>query len=429
MASSVSLRRSLRKIPAFRSLPRQELEKVVERLACKVYKPGDVLWRTSSQVDFYGILQTGEIVLEYRMNGALVRSTRLVAGDIVTPLNLQGASRRSVVLAYAATDVRFYVLRMEQTAALQSSLSNEDLASPPKLPPRPSSAWNMAWIAGVAILIMLLSWNDMTRIASGMLYLGSTYLPQTAYQNPKPIVLLEYARSVDSQAVFVQNREGYLWYQQNDLKNAQLSFGDAVSIAPDYGPALNNLAVTYFESGQSKQAEVLQFQAVKNDPDSAVTHYNLGLTLMKRPNNGVALQEFREASYINPAWVFPYIEQGFNYLQMQNYGSAERAAREAIKLDPSQGSAHLILAIALYCQDKNQEGLQAIQAALLIDPNDRIARFYQARILKNLGEFDSAALAFHQLLKSTNDQQEISQIESEIEALHRSQHYTQVGDR
>jgi tetratricopeptide (TPR) repeat protein len=104
---------------------------------------------------------------------------------------------------------------------------------------------------------------------------------------------------------------------------------------------------------------------------------------------------------------------------MQDYVNAEREARTAIKLDPTQESAHLIMAIALYNQGKNQDALRFVDSALKISPNDNVAIFYKGLILSNLGEFDSALSILQDLLKSSNNDQEISRITVEINALYR----------
>jgi Tfp pilus assembly protein PilF len=387
------------------------------RMICKEYKSGDVLCRTKTQADFLGIIQRGEIVVEYRTNGSVIHYARFHAGDRLRLRSMKGVNKNLVVLARAVTDVRLCILHSEAEVNLRSKwLVPDDVTrvSAPRWNQR--VPWQRYWAVFVAILIIFLTRNDASRILSGILYLSA----QTRQSPYDSIPLLRDAEFFDRGAVFAHNQEGYAWIQANDLRRAGTAFVNAIHIDPTNGPALNNLAVTYFVVGQSKLAVDLQQRAVQSDPDSAVVHYNLGLILMKQQSNAEAIREFKEASYIDPTWVLPYIQKAFLYIQLQDYIDAESVSKEAIRLDPSQRSVHLILAIALYNQDKNPEALRSVENVLQIDSDDVIARFYEARILNNLGENNMASSILQQLLKSANAPPQITRFAAEIEALHRS---------
>ncbi len=107
---AVSERRSLRRIPALRSLSQRELEDVQERVFYRSYQAGDVIWRTRGPLHFSGFIQSGEIELEIRVDGALVRKMRLHTGDPLPPRVLQDRRLHETVIARAVTDVRLGIL-------------------------------------------------------------------------------------------------------------------------------------------------------------------------------------------------------------------------------------------------------------------------------------------------------------------------------
>jgi tetratricopeptide (TPR) repeat protein len=259
------------------------------------------------------------------------------------------------------------------------------------------------------------------------LYVVSTDTDHPASNEQTSMTLLEYAEAIDHKADFAYNREGYIWFHHDNLRQAEAAFMKALSVDQANGPALNNQAVTYFTTGQIPQAEIYQQEAAKRDPDSAIVQYNLGLVMMKDNDSLEAIREFREASFINPTWVLPYVQQGFLYNQLGDYVNAAKAASTAVSLDPSQQPAHLILAIALHNQGLDQDALKAVEDALQITPDDRVSRFYQARILENLGDFDRAVTILNQLLESADDPQEVSRINAEIEAWHRDRQNVPSG--
>ncbi len=387
LATSVSLHKSLRQIPDLRLLSARELESLLGQMICREYQPGEVIWRSRGPTNYLAIIQRGEIELELRIYGSVARSKRLIAGDYVLPRNIKLRNPHSIVLARAVTNVRLSVLPMERVNNKPIKLPHGKmgLSTPPFFR---HLLWDGLWLAIVVGLILFFTWTDLTRIASGLLYVVSANADQPASNEQTSMTLLEYAEAIDHRADFAYNREGYIWFHHDKLRQAEAAFMKALSVDQANGPALNNQAVTYFTTGQMPQAEIYQQEAARRDPDSAIVQYNLGLVMMKDSDNLEALREFREASFINPTWALPYLQQGFLYNQLGDYVNAEKAARAAINLDPSQGSAHLILAIALHNQGLDQDARKAVEEALQITPKDRVSQFYQARILKNLGDFD-----------------------------------------
>jgi tetratricopeptide (TPR) repeat protein len=418
LTSSVSARRALRKIPALRSLPGRELESIQDRLVTRSYRSGEVLWRTRGCAGFFGFIQSGEIEVEYRIGGVLVRSIRLRAGDPVLVRSRSGRSRRATVLARAVTDASLCLapdMRIEQPGQGQAQNGAR---------PRPAAqgmVWlSHAWPLLLILLIVGLARADMARIASGLLYLASNHEEYYPPNDPRSLRLLRYAEQVDAGAAFVYNEEGYRWFQQEKLPEAQFAFVQAVERDPANAPALNNAAITYFTLGDLPLSAEYLRRAVKQDPDNAITRYNLGVILMQQHNDAGAIREFREAGFIDPKAASPHLQQAFLYTQIGNYADAEQRARTAIELDPSQASAHLLLAVALYNQGESVEALASLADTLLLEPDHRVANFYKAHILRRLEQYDAALSILEGLLDTSTDSQESARISVEMEAVRRS---------
>ena len=133
-----------------------------------------------------------------------------------------------------------------------------------------------------------------------------------------------------------------------------------------------------------------------------------------------AIREFRQAGFIDPKAASPHLQQAVLYIQMGDYINAEQRARTAIQLVPSQPSAHLLLAIALYNQGRDTEALGSIADSLWLEPDDRVASFYQALLLGRIGQYDAALPILERLLATSTDSQESARISVEIEAVHRA---------
>ncbi len=416
MATSVSLRRSLRKVPELRSLTASHLDVIISTMACKQYQPGDVLWRAGNKVDFLAIIQSGEIIVEYRINLTKAHSARLTAGDYFKPQGLSGSNNRSSVLARANTDVKLYVLPAEQLSKVQLKLpSSKNVPSSKHSHP---GLWRSLFHVLIVTLILFINRADVIRIITGAFSLKA-YQEQAFIHNDQDFLqILKYTEVIDPEAVFAQNQMGMIWYQSNDLQLSQTAFRRALKIDQSNGPALNNLAVLDFLMGQALQAIEVQQRAVQQDPNRALMRYNLGVLLADRSLYTEAIREFKEANYIEPKWVLPYIQRGAIYIKMRDHRSAEEEARTAIGLDPQQQAAHLMLAIAQYNQNHEQEALKSIERAVQMAPQDPVSLFYKALILQRLGKSEVALQVLQQLLDLTTEPQEVTRIKTEIDAIH-----------
>ena len=417
MPISTPLRKTFRSISTFQLLPKRELDAVVECMICQEYKPNDKIWSVGTRLDFIGIIQTGEIIVEYRTSGAVKHSVRLVAGTFFQPPDVGVEDNVLSVSVYAATEVTLYTLHLRQLVALRSKCPTLDAV----LPPRPYSrirrlSWTRLWATTVAMLIVLFVWHDVAGILSGIFYLASDqWLPTTNHQ--RTLRLLDYAAWLNPQASHAHNKKGYIWSRMGKEQRATSAFDQALSVDDSSGPALNNLAATYFISGLVNRAAALQQRAVQANQNTAIARYNLGLVLMAQNDNLEATRAFKEATRIESDWALPYIHLSSIYLQMRDYAKAEQAARIATRLDPAQQSAHLSLALALYNQGERRDALSAIEHALEIRPEDVVSKFYQALILRDLGDHSQALLILQQLFDSSTDPQQRVRILMEIEGI------------
>lgn len=408
MASIILERRVLRRIPMLRDLSNRELEDVQKRMVFRSYQAGEVIWRTRGPLRFSGYIHSGEIELEYRVDGFLIRTTRLGAGVPLPPRLLRSRMSHEIVIARAITNVRLKILPETQPVKPLAAVSG----------PR----W-MHWLWPVLLLLMVivLARDDIARIASGLLYLFSTQGENTALQNPRSMILLEAAQKVEPEAAFAYNEEGYYWFQHNQKWDAAAAFDAALARDPASAPALNNMGIAYSSQGDLPQAAHYLQQAVGQDSNNAITHYNLGILLMQLQDRSGAIREFREAGFIDPKAASPPLQEAYLYLQMGDYANAEQRARLALQLDPSLAPAHMLLGIAVYNQGRELEALTSFMQALLLQPGNRTAAFYQALILGHLKQYDAAMPVLEELLVSSTDSAESSRILAEIDALYRFQ--------
>ena len=401
-------RRVLRRIPSLRDLPSRELEDVQKRMVYRSYQAGEVIWRTSGGLRFSGYIQSGEIELEYRVDGFPVRTTCLYPGDPLPPRRLRSRMSHATAIARAITDVRLKILPEPRPVKPQATLS------------RPRWIYWL-WPVLLLLLVIVLGRDDLARVASALLYLSSTGAENATLGNPRAMSLLEAAQKVEPGAAFAYNEEGYRWFQQDQKGKAAAAFDVALARDPGSAPALNNLGITYFSQGDLPEAARYLRQAVRQDPDNAIPRYNLGILLMQLQDPSGAIREFREAGFIDPKAASPPLQEAYLYQQMGDYAGAEERARAALQLDPSLAPAHMLLGIALYHQGRESEALTSFTQARSLQPGNRTAAFYQALILGHLKQYAAALPILQGLLLSSSDRAESARILAEIDALYRFQ--------
>ena len=99
MASTILERRVLRRIPMLRDLSSRELEDVQRRMVFRSYQAGEVIWRTRGPLRCSGYVRSGEIELEYRVDGSPIRTTRHIVMSIKDDIPAAPRVATGVVMA------------------------------------------------------------------------------------------------------------------------------------------------------------------------------------------------------------------------------------------------------------------------------------------------------------------------------------------
>jgi len=137
---------------------------------------------------------------------------------------------------------------------------------------------------------------------------------------------------------------------RQDVHGAIQALKKAVSIAPNFTIAWNELGTISYQTRQYSQAEVYFREALKQEPDSYPPLVNLGGTLL-------SLNRLQEALPLNQASVkarpedpLAHSQLGTNYFYLGQVEKAEEHLKEAKRLDPNHFSYPQILLIEIYLQ-------------------------------------------------------------------------------
>jgi protein O-mannosyl-transferase len=117
-----------------------------------------------------------------------------------------------------------------------------------------------------------------------------------------------------------------------------------------------------------RQAEALQLEVLKRDPNAAYAHNELGLLARRRGDFAGSILHFQQALALSPTWVLAETNLCGSYIDLDRPQDAVEACSRALQHDPTFALAHHNLGVALLEQQKGKEAIAAFRKALQYDP-------------------------------------------------------------
>jgi tetratricopeptide (TPR) repeat protein len=170
-------------------------------------------------------------------------------------------------------------------------------------------------------------------------------------------------------------------------------------------PDTNNTAVTHYNLGltlaaQQKfvEAEREYREAIRLNPNSASAHNGLGIALGNQGKLAEADTEFREAIRIDPNYPEAHNYLGVSLGNQGRFPEAEAEYKEAIRLNPAYAEARYNMGLALGRQKKHAEAEAEFREIIRIDPNSASAHNGLGFALYSQERYTEAAAAFRKAL-------------------------------
>ncbi len=161
--------------------------------------------------------------------------------------------------------------------------------------------------------------------------------------------------------------------------------------------ALNLMGVLAAQSGQTDQALELIRAAIVEQPENHHFRFNHAHVL-ELAGEGSAVRAYREALTINPQHLPALINLGNLLLEQDILDEARDCFNRAISADRNIPAAHIGLGIALQRKQRPEEALPCFQRALELDPRSLEALSNVAALLVDLGRTQEALPVLKQAL-------------------------------
>lgn len=221
--------------------------------------------------------------------------------------------------------------------------------------------------------------------------------------SPQDRQVLQHRYTENSQA-YDSYLEGQALVQYTDnpekLAAARRHFERALMLDPDYSAALAGLASVEvhlyrnFEPSEThlEKARDLASKALSNGPSLARAHVAVGEVLAIEYQYEKAAEKFRDALRIqsDDPWTWDSLSWVLGYQQPPDAKGAEKAAREAIRMQPQFSVAYYHLGRALVLQERYDEALATFEHVRELSRDTEFAHFGFAQVYLERGEIERA---------------------------------------
>jgi len=202
--------------------------------------------------------------------------------------------------------------------------------------------------------------------------------------------------AVEPDNVEILNALGFSYFQQGMNEEAVAAFEKTLAVDPKHVKAHNNMALASLDLGELELAEAHYRESLAIEPQAAI-HNDLGFVLERQGLTEEAVEQYRKALELDPEFASAHYNLAAYLSRSGEYAEAERHFRAALDVNPS-AAAYTGLGAVLYHQEKVDDAVASLKAAIEADPDYPRAYDQLAAIQVQQGELDDAASNYRLLV-------------------------------
>lgn len=177
---------------------------------------------------------------------------------------------------------------------------------------------------------------------------------------------------------------------RGENRRAERLFRKALALNEDLSEAHNNLAVLLCRRGRLKSCRSHLVQALAIDPGYAAARYNLGRCLIRMGLYNGARRHLLKVVAQHPRTARAWAQLALVSIKMNRLAAAGRAVHQALRHNRNLAAAHRAAGRLMAARGAHADAERAYRNALRLDPSDWQARHYLAVSLMVQGKISEA---------------------------------------
>ncbi|MFQ5559935.1 MAG: tetratricopeptide repeat protein, partial [Nitrospinota bacterium] len=211
------------------------------------------------------------------------------------------------------------------------------------------------------------------------------------------------AIETDPQNDEAQYSLGVLYARSGELSMALTHYKKAVEINPENINYLLGMGVLHGQMANWSEAIDLLKKCATNFPDKPMIHYNLGLALAGGGKPDQAIESYKKALDMDPAFLLPYINLGALYLNLKEYKKSVALLQKADSLSPNTEGVKLLLGTALLKNGNYALAEHEFDMVLSLNPKSGIGHYNKGILLEKKEDQENAVKSFFAAADSQPD--------------------------
>ena len=198
-------------------------------------------------------------------------------------------------------------------------------------------------------------------------------------------------------------KQGQTALDAGNFATATSAFEQAQQAAPNNLIATRGLLLSYLQSGRLPEAVDLGTKAVAHWPNDAQLQHWLGLAYFKTKMNGPALETLRRSEALEGSQFGIHLDIALVLLSQEEYSRAADELEKALRLNPSDALAHVLLGRAYQNSNRTLNAVEQFLTALRLDPNLRLGHYHLGFAYSSLGRDQEAIVEYKKEMARSPD--------------------------
>jgi tetratricopeptide (TPR) repeat protein len=194
---------------------------------------------------------------------------------------------------------------------------------------------------------------------------------------------------------------GLTWWQSTMYADSETLYQRTLADNPDSWLSHNNLGIARFEQGRVDEAVAHWRAAIALQPGNVESYRNLGVAALERGRIDEAIAYYQKALQLNPLYAGAHYNLGNALFKKGRVKEAVAHWQKALAIQPDYADAYTALGVALFQQGQFAQAVECYHQALAFAPDSAEAHYNLGNALLKQGAVDEAVAEWQKALVIT----------------------------